>query len=143
MRTKRQRYNLLASARTIPKLIPPEVILSPCTRNSETLKLLRSRTTGYTLPVVLNCRVEPENTPKQEPLSHARAISPPSFFCLSPPSCFSPSPSPFAPFLDASEGTNDASFTRAIPRTPRVPGSLFQVEALTGLRHQLHLPAQG
>lgn len=38
------------------------------------------------------------------------------------------------------EGTNDASFTRAIPRTPRVARSLFEVEALTGLRHQLHLP---
>lgn len=48
-------------------------------------------------------------------------------------------PLPSPPSLHL-EGTNDASFTRAIPRTPRVARSLFEVEALTGLRHQLHLP---
>lgn len=48
-------------------------------------------------------------------------------------------PLPSSPSLHL-EGTNDASFTRAIPRTPRVARSLFEVEALTGLRHQLHLP---
>lgn len=37
--------------------------------------------------------------------------------------------------------TNDASFTRAIPSAPRVPGSLFEVEAPDRSGHQLHFLA--